>query len=226
MWGVLKACAQKGLPSAGPQLGQRVGVPTGQCLLGALWRQACWVGRGRGSRSRRVVLRTRGCRGSRGAGHSEVGRRTWPDCWGATEGGDICPPRARVRSPRRCEAPTPSLSSLPLFCPQFAMWVDAVIFVFSLEDEISFQTVYHYYSRMANYRNTGDIPLVLVGTQGEWRPRAGSRRRSPVSAGASLSSGWRNLQRRSFCSLTLTVSVKLSHFRSCFHGELTQPPPT
>ncbi|ELW72475.1 Arf-GAP with GTPase, ANK repeat and PH domain-containing protein 1, partial [Tupaia chinensis] len=50
---------------------------------------------------------------------------------------------------------------------QFAMWVDAVIFVFSLEDEISFQTVYHYYSRMANYRNTGEVPLVLVGTQGE-----------------------------------------------------------
>ncbi|XP_045701641.1 arf-GAP with GTPase, ANK repeat and PH domain-containing protein 1 isoform X5 [Phyllostomus hastatus] len=48
---------------------------------------------------------------------------------------------------------------------QFAMWVDAVIFVFSLEDEISFQTVYHYYSRMASYRNTGDVPLVLVGTQ-------------------------------------------------------------
>ncbi|EDL92081.1 centaurin, gamma 2 (predicted) [Rattus norvegicus] len=45
------------------------------------------------------------------------------------------------------------------------MWVDAVIFVFSLEDEISFQTVYHYYSRMANYRNTSEIPLVLVGTQ-------------------------------------------------------------
>ncbi|XP_037597681.1 arf-GAP with GTPase, ANK repeat and PH domain-containing protein 1 isoform X3 [Cebus imitator] len=48
---------------------------------------------------------------------------------------------------------------------QFAMWVDAVIFVFSLEDEISFQTVYHYYSRMANYRNTNEVPLVLVGTQ-------------------------------------------------------------
>uniref|UniRef100_A0A4X1TCV4 Arf-GAP with GTPase, ANK repeat and PH domain-containing protein 1 n=1 Tax=Sus scrofa TaxID=9823 RepID=A0A4X1TCV4_PIG len=48
---------------------------------------------------------------------------------------------------------------------QFAMWVDAVIFVFSLEDEISFQTVYHYYSRMANYRSTSEIPLVLVGTQ-------------------------------------------------------------
>ncbi|TKC39085.1 hypothetical protein EI555_010714, partial [Monodon monoceros] len=57
---------------------------------------------------------------------------------------------------------------LPAFRPvfmKFAMWVDAVIFVFSLEDEISFQTVYHYYSRMANYRNTSEIPLVLVGTQ-------------------------------------------------------------
>uniref|UniRef100_A0A7N6AZ80 Arf-GAP with GTPase, ANK repeat and PH domain-containing protein 1 n=1 Tax=Anabas testudineus TaxID=64144 RepID=A0A7N6AZ80_ANATE len=48
---------------------------------------------------------------------------------------------------------------------QFALWVDAVIFVFSLEDEISFQTVYHYFSRLANYRNTTDLPLVLVGTQ-------------------------------------------------------------
>ncbi|XP_069377346.1 arf-GAP with GTPase, ANK repeat and PH domain-containing protein 1 isoform X5 [Paralichthys olivaceus] len=49
--------------------------------------------------------------------------------------------------------------------PQFALWVDAVIFVFSLEDEISFQTVYHYFSRLASYRNTSDLPLVLVGTQ-------------------------------------------------------------
>nr|XP_046237721.1 arf-GAP with GTPase, ANK repeat and PH domain-containing protein 1 isoform X1 [Scatophagus argus] len=48
---------------------------------------------------------------------------------------------------------------------QFALWVDAVIFVFSLEDEISFKTVYHYFSRLANYRNTADLPLVLVGTQ-------------------------------------------------------------
>uniref|UniRef100_A0AAY4E466 ArfGAP with GTPase domain, ankyrin repeat and PH domain 1 n=1 Tax=Denticeps clupeoides TaxID=299321 RepID=A0AAY4E466_9TELE len=48
---------------------------------------------------------------------------------------------------------------------QFALWVDAVILVFSLEDEISFQTVYHYYSRMASYRNTADVPLLLVGTQ-------------------------------------------------------------
>ncbi|KAK9524248.1 hypothetical protein VZT92_018102 [Zoarces viviparus] len=48
---------------------------------------------------------------------------------------------------------------------QFALWVDAVIFVFSLEDEISFQTVYHYYSRLNNFRNAADLPLVLVGTQ-------------------------------------------------------------
>ncbi|XP_078454326.1 uncharacterized protein LOC144720974 isoform X1 [Lampetra planeri] len=49
--------------------------------------------------------------------------------------------------------------------PQFASWVDAAIFVFSLEDEISFQTVYNYYSRLANVRNIADLPLLLVGTQ-------------------------------------------------------------
>ncbi|XP_061571964.1 arf-GAP with GTPase, ANK repeat and PH domain-containing protein 1 isoform X2 [Cololabis saira] len=49
--------------------------------------------------------------------------------------------------------------------PQFALWVDAVIFVFSLEDEISFQTVYHYFNRLASYRNPNEVPLVLVGTQ-------------------------------------------------------------
>ena len=58
------------------------------------------------------------------------------------------------------------MNSSFLLCEQFALWVDAVIFVFSLEDEISFQTVYHYFSRLANYRNTADLPLVLVGTQG------------------------------------------------------------
>ncbi|XP_043923528.1 arf-GAP with GTPase, ANK repeat and PH domain-containing protein 3 isoform X2 [Protopterus annectens] len=48
---------------------------------------------------------------------------------------------------------------------QFAAWVDAVVFVFSLEDEISFQTVYNYYLRLCTYRNTAEVPLVLVGTQ-------------------------------------------------------------
>uniref|UniRef100_A0A671UK13 Arf-GAP with GTPase, ANK repeat and PH domain-containing protein 3 n=1 Tax=Sparus aurata TaxID=8175 RepID=A0A671UK13_SPAAU len=48
---------------------------------------------------------------------------------------------------------------------QFAAWVDAVVFVFSLEDEISFQTVYNYFLRLSTYRNTAEVPMVLVGTQ-------------------------------------------------------------
>lgn len=55
----------------------------------------------------------------------------------------------------------------PAPSPQFAAWVDAVVFVFSLEDEISFQTVYNYYLRLCSYRNTAEVPMVLVGTQGE-----------------------------------------------------------
>lgn len=54
-----------------------------------------------------------------------------------------------------------------MYLPQFAAWVDAVVFVFSLEDEISFQTVYNYYLRLCSYRNTAEVPMVLVGTQGE-----------------------------------------------------------
>ncbi|XP_039379564.1 arf-GAP with GTPase, ANK repeat and PH domain-containing protein 3 isoform X2 [Mauremys reevesii] len=48
---------------------------------------------------------------------------------------------------------------------QFAAWVDAVVFVFSLEDEISFQTVYNYYLRLCSCRSTAEVPMVLVGTQ-------------------------------------------------------------
>uniref|UniRef100_A0A452GJW9 ArfGAP with GTPase domain, ankyrin repeat and PH domain 3 n=1 Tax=Gopherus agassizii TaxID=38772 RepID=A0A452GJW9_9SAUR len=48
---------------------------------------------------------------------------------------------------------------------QFAAWVDAVVFVFSLEDEISFQTVYNYFLRLCSYRSTAEVPMVLVGTQ-------------------------------------------------------------
>jgi Arf-GAP/GTPase/ANK repeat/PH domain-containing protein 1/3 len=45
--------------------------------------------------------------------------------------------------------------------------VDAVVFVFSLEDEISFQTVYNYFLRLCSFRNASEVPMVLVGTQGE-----------------------------------------------------------
>ncbi|XP_052252900.1 arf-GAP with GTPase, ANK repeat and PH domain-containing protein 3-like isoform X5 [Dreissena polymorpha] len=48
---------------------------------------------------------------------------------------------------------------------QFTQWVDAVIFVFSLENEMSFQSVYQYYLKMTHFRNTAEIPLILVGTQ-------------------------------------------------------------
>ncbi|XP_040065968.1 centaurin-gamma-1A isoform X3 [Ixodes scapularis] len=48
---------------------------------------------------------------------------------------------------------------------QFSCWVDAVIFVFSLENEASFSAIYSYYMRMAHFRNAADLPLILVGTQ-------------------------------------------------------------
>uniref|UniRef100_A0A3Q2ZRH8 Arf-GAP with GTPase, ANK repeat and PH domain-containing protein 3 n=1 Tax=Kryptolebias marmoratus TaxID=37003 RepID=A0A3Q2ZRH8_KRYMA len=53
----------------------------------------------------------------------------------------------------------------PDYYSWFAAWVDAVVFVFSLEDEISFQTVYNYFLRLSSYRNTAEVPMVLVGTQ-------------------------------------------------------------
>nr|CAD7441177.1 unnamed protein product [Timema bartmani] len=48
---------------------------------------------------------------------------------------------------------------------QFTAWVDAVIFVFSLENESSFKAIYNYYTQMAHFRNSAEIPLILVGTQ-------------------------------------------------------------
>lgn len=90
-----------------------------------------------------------------------------------TEFHRVCFPQSKVRMFLFSSLSSSRLSSqyaFSVFILQFAMWVDAVIFVFSLEDEISFQTVYHYYSRMANYRNTSEIPMVLVGTQGKCCP--------------------------------------------------------
>jgi len=50
---------------------------------------------------------------------------------------------------------------------QFTHWVDAVIFVFSLENEDSFSTAHQYYLKMTHYRNMSDVPFILVGTQGK-----------------------------------------------------------
>ncbi|KAL6483524.1 hypothetical protein MHYP_G00083960 [Metynnis hypsauchen] len=49
--------------------------------------------------------------------------------------------------------------------PQFSNWVDAVIMVFSLENEASFQEVYEYFRELSAHRNTADIALTVVGTQ-------------------------------------------------------------
>ncbi|KAG9340210.1 hypothetical protein JZ751_021650 [Albula glossodonta] len=48
---------------------------------------------------------------------------------------------------------------------EFCSWVDAVILVFSLENENSFQEVYNNYSQLCVHRNITEIPLVVVGTQ-------------------------------------------------------------
>ncbi|XP_071990938.1 arf-GAP with GTPase, ANK repeat and PH domain-containing protein 2 isoform X2 [Engystomops pustulosus] len=48
---------------------------------------------------------------------------------------------------------------------KFANWVDGVIFVFSLENEASFQDMFQYYALLANYRSVSDIAVALVGTQ-------------------------------------------------------------
>ncbi|XP_066515555.1 arf-GAP with GTPase, ANK repeat and PH domain-containing protein 2-like isoform X3 [Hoplias malabaricus] len=49
--------------------------------------------------------------------------------------------------------------------PQFSNWVDAVIMVFSLENEASFQEVYNCFSELSAHRSTADIALIVVGTQ-------------------------------------------------------------
>ncbi|XP_053704881.1 arf-GAP with GTPase, ANK repeat and PH domain-containing protein 2 isoform X4 [Synchiropus splendidus] len=46
---------------------------------------------------------------------------------------------------------------------QFSSWVDAVILVFSLENESSFQELYQLYSQLCVHRT--DIPVIVVGTQ-------------------------------------------------------------
>ncbi|VVC98432.1 unnamed protein product [Leptidea sinapis] len=48
---------------------------------------------------------------------------------------------------------------------QFTAWVDAVIFVFALENEVSYNTISTYFNKMSHYRNSAEIPIILVGTQ-------------------------------------------------------------
>ncbi|KAK2510726.1 hypothetical protein Q9233_017480 [Columba guinea] len=48
---------------------------------------------------------------------------------------------------------------------QFASWADAVIFVFSLENESSFQEVTQLHALLSGHRATSEVALALVGTQ-------------------------------------------------------------
>ena len=66
---------------------------------------------------------------------------------------------------------SPLLSSPLLSSLQFTSWVDAVILVFSLENEASFQEVYKIYHQLAAHRPISEIPFVVVGTQGSARER-------------------------------------------------------
>ncbi|NXD04731.1 AGAP2 protein, partial [Certhia familiaris] len=78
-------------------------------------------------------------------------------------------PDAQVRGDRgsggpRWLEPSPDPHPRP---PQFASWADAIIFVFSLESESSFEEVTQLHALLNDLRGTSDVALALVGTQGE-----------------------------------------------------------
>lgn len=71
--------------------------------------------------------------------------------------------------PSLSSSPTPAFlfllflsSSFPL---QFSSWVDAVLLVFSLENEASFLELYQLFSQLNASRS--DLPIIVVGTQGQ-----------------------------------------------------------
>lgn len=49
---------------------------------------------------------------------------------------------------------------------QFCRWIDGVVFVFSLDSDESFRIVCDYFERLDSFRETHDLPIILVGTQG------------------------------------------------------------
>ncbi|XP_019699185.1 centaurin-gamma-1A isoform X2 [Harpegnathos saltator] len=48
---------------------------------------------------------------------------------------------------------------------QFSAWIDALLLVFSLENEESFSIVCGFYNRMCSFRNMSEVPKILVGVQ-------------------------------------------------------------
>lgn len=51
---------------------------------------------------------------------------------------------------------------------QFSSWIDALLLVFSLENEESFSIVCSFYNRMCSFRNMSEVPKILVGVQGAY----------------------------------------------------------
>uniref|UniRef100_A0A8D0F7E3 ArfGAP with GTPase domain, ankyrin repeat and PH domain 2 n=1 Tax=Strix occidentalis caurina TaxID=311401 RepID=A0A8D0F7E3_STROC len=58
---------------------------------------------------------------------------------------------------------------------KFASWADAVIFVFSLENESSFEEVTQLHTLLSGYRGASEVALALVGTQGDTSVASRSR---------------------------------------------------
>ncbi|VDN27936.1 unnamed protein product [Dibothriocephalus latus] len=48
---------------------------------------------------------------------------------------------------------------------QFGRWIDGLVLVFSIESEESFQLVCEYFERLDSFKDTSDLPIILVGTQ-------------------------------------------------------------
>ncbi|KAK6026622.1 Miro-like protein, partial [Ostertagia ostertagi] len=48
---------------------------------------------------------------------------------------------------------------------QFSLWADAVIFVYSVDNQESFERIRHFYNHMNKFRNVADMPVLLVGTK-------------------------------------------------------------
>ncbi|BHF61283.1 Arf-GAP with GTPase, ANK repeat and PH domain-containing protein 3 [Sparganum proliferum] len=48
---------------------------------------------------------------------------------------------------------------------QFGRWIDGLVLVFSIESEESFQIVCEYFERLDSFKDTSDLPIILVGTQ-------------------------------------------------------------
>ncbi|NXC38087.1 AGAP2 protein, partial [Penelope pileata] len=70
---------------------------------------------------------------------------------------------------------------------KFCSWADAVVFVFSLEDESSFEEVARLHAALCGHRAPGDVALALVGTQDKISaasPRAVEDARAQALSGA------------------------------------------